>query len=153
MRIKDLQGTEYLIRSSVLVTLLSLFRVLSIKLIIKVINQSIAIFCLNVKYVEYANTKIQTLILLPPIWNHFFIIVGVEYLLLSLFFLFLPLFIFNHVGVFNFFLPVAPNCNIPNSLCSTREMSSCYHTHFDTSVKSSFNLSDLTINIFPSVTS
>ena len=142
-------GTGYLISSSVLVVLLSLFRVFIIKWISKGIDYSIAIFC-NVKYVDYENPTIQTLILLPPQWHHLFYIRGVDYLIYSLFFQLLPLFIFDHVGVFYFISSCCPNWNIMTRLCSNNLLAQigmfwpyydltriCHHvtTHiFDTSV-------------------
>ena len=54
---------------------------------------------------------------------------------------------------FNLFLHVSQNCNDPNSLCSSKEISSCYHTYFRYYYKKLFNLSGITDNIFPIVKS
>ena len=48
-----------------------IFRVLNIKIRSKVVDQFIFIFCSNVKN---TNSTVQTLILLPPQRNHFFIV-------------------------------------------------------------------------------
>ena len=73
-------------------------RVLSIQWRSKVVDWSIFIFCLNLKY---GTTTIQTLILLMPQWQHSFSIGVVDSLLPYFFFQFPPLIIFNCVGVFH----------------------------------------------------
>ena len=68
-------------------------------------------FCLNAKY---ANPTVQTLILLPPQWNHLFSIWSIYYFLLYLFLQFLMLLLFNYIGVFQFISSCFSKLERPN---------------------------------------
>ena len=129
--------------------LLLLLRVLRIKWISKVVDYSIAIFLLNVKYVEYAKPTIQTLIhgntsLASEVLNPLF---------LPYFYNSFRCFSLIMLGGFNLFLPVVQNLIGPTILCSVRDIPYWYHTYFWYLCKKYFTVSGLTDNIFPSVPS